>query len=116
MLFTTIICFSGIEKTSLFSCVKRPSFLSIIFKKKKTINKTEKLRKCYQGFIQEKTGSENGPFTKIGHIKTNPSRKSVTIKRTLQKNMRDLKTDPKIKNYYVIFHTRSVANDEFTKK
>ena len=46
-----------------------------------------------QGFIQEKTGSENGPFTKIGH----------------------LKTYPKIKNYNAIFHTRSAEN-EFTRK
>ena len=37
--------------------------------------------------------SENGPFTKI----------------------RDLKTDPEIKNYNVIFHTRFATN-EFTGK
>ena len=47
----------------------------------------------YQGFIQQKNESENGPFKKIG----------------------DLKTDPKIKSYNVIFHTRSAAN-EFTRK
>ena len=46
-----------------------------------------------QGFIQEKIGSENGPFAKI----------------------RDLKMDPKIKNYNAIFHIRSASN-EFTKK
>ena len=47
----------------------------------------------YQGFIQEKIWPENGPFTKIIH----------------------LKMDPKIKNYNVIFHIRSAAN-EFTGK
>ena len=40
-------------------------------------------------FIQEKIGSENGPFTQ----------------------MRDLKTDSKIKNYDEIFHTHSAANE-----
>ena len=34
-----------------------------------------------QGFIQERIGSENGPFTKIGDLKTNPSQKQETLKR-----------------------------------
>ena len=38
-----------------------------------------------------------------------PSQKSATLKQTLDKNQR-LKTDPKIKNYNVIFHTRSATN------
>ena len=38
----------------------------------------------YQGFIQEITGSENGPFEKIGDFKTDPSQKSKTLKRTLK--------------------------------
>ena len=51
------------------------------------------LKAHHQGFIQEKIGSENGHLTKI----------------------RVLKTDPKIKNYNVIFHNRSAAN-EFSRK
>ena len=48
-----------------------------------------------QGFIQKKIGSENGPFTKIGDLKTSPftkignlkmdpSKKSATLKWTLK--------------------------------
>ena len=49
---------------------------------------------CVRKLILHKTRQpENGPFTKIGDIKTNP----------------------KIKNYDVIFHTHSTAN-EFTRK
>ena len=47
----------------------------------------------YQRFIQEKIGSENRPFTKIG----------------------DLKMDLKIKNYNVMFHICSGSND-FARK
>ena len=43
----------------------------------------EKELSTYQGFIQEKIGSENGPFTKIGDFKTDPSQKSETLKRIL---------------------------------
>ena len=56
-----------------------------------------------QGFTQEKIGSQNGPFTKIGYLKIDPLQKS------------DLKMDPKIKNYNVFFYSRSAAN-EFTMK
>ena len=57
----------------------------------------------FQEFIQEKIGPENRPFAKISDFKTDPSQKS------------DLRTGPKIKNYNVIFHTRSAIN-EFTRK
>ena len=46
-----------------------------------------------QGLIHEKIGFENGPFTKI----------------------RDLETDPKIKKYNAIFHIRFATN-EFARK
>ena len=51
-----------------------------------------------------KSATSNGHFTKIGDLKTNLSQK-----------IRDLKTDPKTKNYIVILHTCSVTN-EFTRK
>ena len=41
-----------------------------------------------QGFIQEKIGSESGPFTKTSNLKTDPSQKSATLKRTLHKIQR----------------------------
>ena len=41
-----------------------------------------------QGFIQEKIGPKNEPFTKIGDLKTDSSQKSATLKRALQKNQR----------------------------
>ena len=68
-----------------------------------------------QRFIQDKIGPENGPFTKIGDLKTDSSEKSAILKRTLLAKIRYLKTDPKVKNYNAIFHTSSAAN-EFTRK
>ena len=43
---------------------------------------------AHQGFTQEKTGSENGPFRKIRDLKTDTSQKSETLKRILHKNQR----------------------------
>ena len=37
-----------------------------------------------QGFIQKKIGSKNGTFTKISELKTDPSQKLETLKRTLK--------------------------------
>ena len=37
-----------------------------------------------QGFIQDKIGSKIEPFTKTGDLKTDPSQKSETLKRTLK--------------------------------
>ena len=37
-----------------------------------------------QGFIQKEIESENRPFRKIGDLKTDPSQKSETFKRTLK--------------------------------
>ena len=45
--------------------------------------------------MKDKIGSESGPFTKIGDLKTDPSQKSETLN---------------IKNYNVIFHYNSGAN------
>ena len=66
-----------------------------------------------QGFIEEKIGSENGPFTKINDLKTDPSQKNGFLKGFTK--IRDIKTDPKIENYNVIFYACSAAN-EFTRK
>ena len=57
-----------------------------------------------QRFIQEKIGSKNGPFTKIGDLKTDPAQKLETFN-----------TNSKIKNYNAIFHTCSAAT-EFIRK
>ena len=65
-------------------------FMLLLFKSNLLFKIKEKIVNN-QGFIQEKIGFENGPFTKICY----------------------LKTDPKIKNYKVIFHIRSAAN-QFT--
>ena len=46
-----------------------------------------------QGIIKEKIESENGPFTKIGDLKTDALQKSATLKLTLHKNQR-LKNGP----------------------
>ena len=54
----------------------------------------------FQGLIQEKIGSE-----------ANLSQNSTIFNQILHK-IRDLKTKiPKIKNYKIIFHIRSVANE-----
>ena len=47
-------------------------------------------------------------------LKTDSSQKLTNENRLFIK-IRDLKTDPKINNHSVIFHTRSAAN-EFTMK
>ena len=55
------------------------------------------------GFIQKKIRPLNGPFTNISDFKM------------ALNEIGDLKTDPKIKNYNIIFHIRSATN-EFTRK
>ena len=47
--------------------------------------------------------------------KTDSSQKSATLKQILRKYHKDLKIDPKIKNYNVILHTLFKAN-EFTRE
>ena len=73
-------------------------------------NTAAALKVILQGFIQEKIGSENlpitktvnfkrtftkisnikkGPFTKFGDLKTDPPQKSMNLKQTFHKNLRD---------------------------
>ena len=51
---------------------------------------------------------------KIGDLKMDSSQKSLALNGSFTK-IKDLKTDPKFKNYNVIFHICSAAN-VFTKK
>ena len=48
------------------------------------INLQKKTIMLLQGFIPKKIGSENGPFIKIGDLRTDPSQKSEILKWTIK--------------------------------
>ena len=66
------------------------------------------------GVHSGETQIQKRPFTKIGDLKTDSSQKLVTKSDPSQKS-ETLKTDPKFKNYNVIFHNYCARN-KFTRK